>query len=607
MSNGTSVEVEEGDGHPVVVKTATTDAGRAMLAQEAQRLTRASHPGVVELLGHDGDRLVLAWAGGRTLALARPPVTVAAAILAAVASTIADLHELGIIHGRLDSSHVLVGIDGRPRLCGLCGPESGGAEPPPADDVAAIAGLMDDLVGPEAEVEPIPDRRWGRRRWSGYQRRALQTLADQAGHEDPARRPTARALAAAIASAIPEARIEPADPHAAEWTGSWPRRLSTAEGNEPLGATSRVDETMAPGSRVPVPFELVGHLEPGPRGEPGDLETRTGSTDAGFTEGGRPASPVTEEQPTDRPPTAPTLIESETAPETDPSEASEAREPTSADPAPLPSNTRDFERPETILGLRVGRPTDDQEPVTRLRPAIKEPFDPGGRPGDRPGPKPGRGWPATSPGGRYQIKAPVLAGAAALVVLVALVGWFRPTKGQPPPDARQAGASADRGATLAPEPSGRETTTTVTSVSSSASAATTAPPTSAVAAACGATTDEASDVDGDGCPDDIVVSGTEIRADGATFSVGQAGDQVAVQDWDCDGIATPGIVRPTTGEVFLFDGWATTNQTLTIEPSAVVTGARRLEPAPTADPCLGPSVVLDDQTTRTIDPPMSPP
>jgi len=608
MGYGTSIEVEEGDARPVVVKTATTEAGRALLAQEAQRLTRASHPGVVELLDHDGDRLVLAWAGGRTVALARPPVTVAAAILAAVASTIADLHELGIIHGRLDSSHVLVGIDGRPRLCGLCGPVSGGSEPTPADDVAAIGELMDELVGPEAEVEPIPDRRWGRRRWSGYQRRALQTLADQAGHEDPARRPTARSLAAAIAGAIPEARIEPADPHTADWIGTWPRQPSMTLRNEPTGtngSASRADEAIPPMSPRPVPFEVVDHPEPGLHRESGGRVSPAGSTDAGPTEGCRPAAPVAEELPTDGTPSTPLPIEMGVAPRSDPSDAPGAPEPATADPTPLRSSTGELGRPDTILGLRVGRSVD-QELAPPLRTGGRKPIDEGsGDRQDAPRHAADRGRRAQPSGGRRRrVGAPMLAGAAALLVLVAIVGWLRSTTGQPAPSAPGA-VSADRGATKAPDPSPGAKPTTANSSTSPPPVE--AAPTTLAGAACGAMTDGAPDVDGDGCPDDIVVTGTSIRAAGATYSVGQEGDQVAVQDWDCDGTATPGIVRPSTGEIFLFDGWATSDRALTIEADAVVTGAQRLAASPTADPCLGATVVLDDQTTRTIETLRSPP
>jgi hypothetical protein len=43
---------------------------------------------------------------------------------------------------------------------------------------------------------------------------------------------------------------------------------------------------------------------------------------------------------------------------------------------------------------------------------------------------------------------------------------------------------------------------------------------------------------------------------GRRWRLGQAGDDAVLGDWDCDGRATPALYRPSTGEVFLFDGFA---------------------------------------------------
>ena len=201
----TGVEVRGGD--TVVVKRASGDDDAVeMLRREGDRLARASHPGVAPLVRSgplgDGWELVLAH-GGRSLAgLRRPGPGPIAAILAGVASTLADLHEMGIVHGRVDASHVLLGEHDRPVLCGF----GDGRDPArPEDDVAAVGELLAELLGTDEAPEPIPDRRWRTRRWDGWERRALLLLADQATAEEPQRRPTARRLAAAIAEAVPAA------------------------------------------------------------------------------------------------------------------------------------------------------------------------------------------------------------------------------------------------------------------------------------------------------------------------------------------------------------------------------------------------------------------
>jgi hypothetical protein len=43
---------------------------------------------------------------------------------------------------------------------------------------------------------------------------------------------------------------------------------------------------------------------------------------------------------------------------------------------------------------------------------------------------------------------------------------------------------------------------------------------------------------------------------GARYEVGEPGDEAAVGDWGCDGQPTLALLRPATGEVFVFDRWA---------------------------------------------------
>ena len=68
----------------------------------------------------------------------------------------------------------------------------------------------------------------------------------------------------------------------------------------------------------------------------------------------------------------------------------------------------------------------------------------------------------------------------------------------------------------------------------------------------------------------VEVEGTEVRSGGHRWRVGEPGDLVAVGDWDCDGTATPAVVRPATGRLYLFDAWATEDATTTAAPGPVV-------------------------------------
>lgn len=203
----------------LAVKTATSADDMARLAEEAQRLRQASHPGVVTLVDHhvDSDRAELhtRYAGD---SLERWSGTLAqvAGVIAAVTTTLADLHEVGLVHGRIDRSHVVVGPDGRPQLCGFAPAEPAAR---PADDVAAVGRLLEQLIAETGTARPAPGQRRsqrprvGTRRWLGRfrgpvaEQRALARLTTQARDPNADRRPTARALARSILAVVPGAEL----------------------------------------------------------------------------------------------------------------------------------------------------------------------------------------------------------------------------------------------------------------------------------------------------------------------------------------------------------------------------------------------------------------
>src|SRR3546814_4848627 len=78
--------------------------------------------------------------------------------MASVSSTVADLHDLGIVHGRLGPSHILIGPNGRPIISGF-GPSDrgpGDSRLTPLDDVAAIGEIIIDQLGSQRGGAPIP-------------------------------------------------------------------------------------------------------------------------------------------------------------------------------------------------------------------------------------------------------------------------------------------------------------------------------------------------------------------------------------------------------------------------------------------------------------------
>ena len=66
--------------------------------------------------------------------------------------------------------------------------------------------------------------------------------------------------------------------------------------------------------------------------------------------------------------------------------------------------------------------------------------------------------------------------------------------------------------------------------------------------------------DAEGCSWSTAVrgNGVELRSNGRApvrISLGREGDVAVVGDWSCQGAPAPGLYRPGTGEIFLFDGW----------------------------------------------------
>ncbi|QYG93695.1 hypothetical protein HC251_15530 [Iamia sp. SCSIO 61187] len=193
------------DGRPVLVKRATDPAAAARLTGEATILRALAHPGAVQVVAHHrgptGTELHLAWVGPHSLAtVAGLPPPAAADIVAQVATTVADLHRAGIVHGRITADHVLLAADGRAVLTGFADASRSGAVDP-AVDVAALGALLTSLVVPSDGGPVIPDRRRAHAGDDG-RRATLLTLADRAQADDPAARPAAGELAASIRDAV---------------------------------------------------------------------------------------------------------------------------------------------------------------------------------------------------------------------------------------------------------------------------------------------------------------------------------------------------------------------------------------------------------------------
>ncbi len=470
------VRLDMDDNGPVVVKTATP-AAVDRLRLEIERLQQAAHPGVVaivavadppacELRTRYAGEPVGAWAG--TLASV-------AGLGAAVATTLADLHGVGIVHGRVDAGHILVGEDGRPRLCGFSHPGGSG----PADDVAALADVLNyllDRTRPSRGGAPL--RRWKRLGHAHDQERALRRALQHALDPVPTRRPNARVLADAILAAVPGAELPPAthqtrtEPDTLEriWTASeqgteaerWARAVGSGPPDLPLARATTADWGNAP-------------LPPPP-------------------------------------------------------------------PSPPPP-------PE--------HPTPDDLGLTVERPQLAGRGGLGGRPRATPGPPP------APQSGRRRLVAAVV-GIASVVALTGAAATLVTRQGSPPRDPVVA----------SPWPPD-----------------------------CPHVPGPAADIDGDGCPNQLTVDGAMVTAGDARWTLGQPGDQVTLGDWDCDGSASAALLRPPTGDVFVFPDWAQPGAAVSVTPIQRVEEAVGIHTEPGDPPCDRLVVDLASGPPRTIEVP----
>lgn len=219
-----------GSGRPRVrSRTAAGEAG-ARLRHEASVLTRARHPGVVELTsavtvgGHV--TVVTAVPAGPRLGQAVLSLEEVAGVSAVVATTVADLHDIGIAHARVGPEPVVLADDGRPVLDGfedsrwLDGPPARWPQHPLARaDDRALGLLIEGLLAACAPIEVLrildrPARRsrlWlpsgpAGRRGSRADRGTAATLAHWAARATEGRA-SARELAAALAAEVSGAKL----------------------------------------------------------------------------------------------------------------------------------------------------------------------------------------------------------------------------------------------------------------------------------------------------------------------------------------------------------------------------------------------------------------
>lgn len=176
--------VEDDSEAGVVRKIAEVPNEQQRLAGEAAVLRSAAHPGIVQISASDANGtagvLELRRVGGSTIGVLSPlEARGGARVGAALATTVADLHDIGITHGAIRPEHVLVDERARPVLCGFGSARraSGSTDLAAAKraDVAAVARLLID-VSPElrrAQVGAFLEAAAGGAQRAGWRARGI--------------------------------------------------------------------------------------------------------------------------------------------------------------------------------------------------------------------------------------------------------------------------------------------------------------------------------------------------------------------------------------------------------------------------------------------------
>ena len=94
-----------------------------------------------------------------------------------------------------------------------------------------------------------------------------------------------------------------------------------------------------------------------------------------------------------------------------------------------------------------------------------------------------------------------------------------------------------------------------------------------------------------------------VTAGDAHWTLGQPGDQVTLGDWDCDGSASAALLRPPTGDVFVFPDWAQSGAPVSVTPIQRVAEAVGIRTEPGEAPCDRLVVDVASGPPRTIEVP----
>lgn len=588
-----AVRTESGPEGLTIVKSAETDRERLRLANEAELLARAAHPGVVEIVSITADELRLRHAGTPLTHLLPLPADHAAAVVCAVAEVLDAIHGAGVAHGQIDADHVVVDDGGRPRVCGFGKATAIGdrrAEPA-TDDIADLGGLFDRLLDEAAHIPWTPANAGHRHRTRRKQARELfRNVAGMAQRSDPRQRLSPHQIANAIREALPSLQLPTPSPRASDGDGL------------PIPAVRDLDATVDVASDGGWSTAELQMLAAEASAEEAAFDA---GRSAGF-DGGTESDSVP--QPTGPPPRAASPPARASVQPVEPKPVPEPKPAPDPEPAPMPPpEPEPVPRPEP-----APRPVPEPEPEPQPVPARDRDPDVDAGPSydydheddeyedeedlarayaSRDG-RPSDDGPAveTEADARARLEKALASGPPPITIRESSLNPQRRRRREPPEpeptdNRRRIGIAmlvvCVAGLIIAPlaviivQAFGDDAPDQAASQNTQPS--TTLPGTpSTWAEDCDLPALTGPDVNEDGCPEMITVNGRNVQVGNVPIAFGEDGDIVAVGDTDCDGVMTPYLLRPSTGQVFAWSQWPL-DAPVDVRATDVVPGGTGLE------------------------------
>lgn len=534
-----SVRTERGSDGLEVVKEADTDEGRARLRHEAVMLGRAAQPGVVEITATGPSSLRLRHRGTALSRLGALPPDHVAAVVRSIAEVVESIHRQGIAHTRIDRDHVVIGDRGRPRLCGFA-EAADATDSLRAADVAALGTLLDDLLDASGDTLWSPIHRGPRH--VRRRRKALsgfRAAAAAARRDDPGQRPTARQFATALHDALPDLALPviPSSDSTGEFAAIPTDVDPTADiawTDEDLTFLTADDDDHEAGD----PFAKLAALSGRDHEDGGDDRDYDDRDDDWPDDDGDERTPARDRDEWN-------------AADDWPDDGGRGWSP-----PPVSAFEAAFDgRPADTGG------TDDPLPPVRIRPGRAE---------------------QVPQAPRTSVRTLVL--IAIVVLVLGAVAGAAIARSVNPFDSDDASAFS-----ATTEPVGRDAVADEPSAPSNqdaeladgavSPASVPTPPT--YPAGCAIAPQPGPDTDGDGCPEAVALDGRVATVGNVSVELGRDGDLPVLADHDCDGVVTPVLLRPETGEVFVFEAWSL-DQPVEVDAATVVPGAGRIDAGATA-------------------------